>query len=220
MTFDEIVTEVKERLDLTSTEATARIGRLTNDKYKEITADVGLATTRRTTVSTLAVAGTSTLIFTGIEKIINVVDRTSTKHKVLDEVTMEELREEATFPTSNKPRRFAVQSTTATTVTILMDVVPSGAAFTLYADGYANMSTLSGTNVPVFAESYHNVIIWAVLGDEYRRLMRMDLARDADEKYKDRLGKLRLFIASKAYLDLYQNKDAKNKSLKLYEYRS
>ena len=211
-TFTELKTEIKDRLSLTSTEADTRVGRILNQKYKEVTTSVGLVTTRRTTVSTLATTGQSTLTFTGIEKIINVVDRRDTNYKIIPEADIEELKEDQVF-TLTFPSKYAVQSTTYTTVTILMNCVPVVASpFTLYADGWANMATLSGSNVPVFAESFHDILVWGVLADEYRRIMKLDLALDAEKKYEKRLSELRLFIASSAYLDIYQGKHTKNEA--------
>lgn len=94
MTFTEIQTEICDRLNLTDSDDIARVGRAINRKYKTITSSLGIkGTSRRATVSAIASIGGSELTFTGIEKIINVIDRTDGNRR-LDEVTVEELLEQ------------------------------------------------------------------------------------------------------------------------------
>jgi hypothetical protein len=208
MTFDVIVTEIKERLNQTSTEATTRIGREVNDRYKRVTSSLGIQTARRTTVNSATSIGTATLAFSGVEKIYNVVDRTATQHRMLGEVTVDELREIATVSAPVASANFyAVLTTTATTVTILLDITPTDVV-TLYADGIASAATLSGSTEPSIPQSFHDIFIYGVMADEYRKMMRMDLAKDAEGMYAMRLGELRLHLASSAYKDLYQGKRA------------
>jgi hypothetical protein len=205
MTFDEIVEAVRDQLNLTSTESETRVGKRLNQRYKWLTSSLGLNITRRITRPATATIGSSELTFTDIEKIVNVVDRTSSPHKILTEVVVDRLRSEA-VTTRATPRRYAVLTTTDSTVTILMDCVPE-TAFVLYADGYRTLSTLSGELVPAFPESFHDVLYWGTLADEYRKMMQPALAKDAEDTYQMRLSDLRMFIAKSAYLDIAQGID-------------
>lgn len=204
MTFTEIVAEVAAILNLTSTEALTRIGQKVNDRHRRVTSTIGLVTTRRTTITGTAVIGVSEIVFDSAERLINVVDRLTTRHRVLDEVSVEELRARA-VPTRTTPSCYAILSTTAGSVTILVDCVPT-TAFSLYADAFVNLSTLSGSQEPVFAESFHDILVYGVLADEYRKLMKRDLARDSETMYERRVSDLRMFLASSSYKDFYQGK--------------
>ena len=205
MTFTEIVTEVAARLNLTSSEATTRIGRNVNIRYKRLTTALGLQTSRRTTVQATATLGVSTLAFTSIEKIINVQDRSdsATAPRILDEVTVEEIREASSD--RDEPTKYAILTTSSTGVTILMDCVPQ-TAFTLYADAHAVVSTLSGSNEPAFSESFHDILIEGAIADELRKQEKLQLARDQELVYEARLGDLQMWIAKSAYQDIYQGK--------------
>lgn len=71
MTFDAIVAKVADRLNLTSTAATTRIGEEVNDRYREIMSGVGLQTSIRTTTTKQVTAGNRLVVF-DCEKIFNV----------------------------------------------------------------------------------------------------------------------------------------------------
>ena len=91
MTFDELKTEIKDRLNLSSADADARIGRAINRKYRIITSALGLEPSRRATVQATVTLGASTLTFSNAEKVINVTDRSTGKNRLLKEVTVDEL---------------------------------------------------------------------------------------------------------------------------------
>jgi hypothetical protein len=78
--------------------------------------------------------------------------------------------------------------------------------FTLYADGYVNVSTLSGSDIPDFPESFHDILIWGAMADEYRKMEKLPLMQDAEANYEKRLSDLRMFIAKSSYLDIYQGR--------------
>jgi hypothetical protein len=148
MTFDDIVSDVKDRLNLTSTDATTRIGKAVNRKYKQVTTSVGLVTARRTEVQKNCTPGVRTLTFTGVEKIINVISKASGTNRILKEITYEEM--EARSPqTSDTPYYYAIANLASNTTTVFLDVSPV-TAFTLYAEGHATAGTLSGVLEPAF----------------------------------------------------------------------
>lgn len=208
MTFDQIVSAVQNRLNLTSSESATRIGTEVNDRYKRVTSSCGLNTTRRTTVQADMTIGVDTLTFTPCVKIINVVDRTGTPYRVLKEVSVEEIRQAQ--PQSNTtPTKYAILSTTSTTVTILTDAVPES-ALTLYADCYGRASTLATTDEPVFDEDFHDILMHGALADEYRKMEKTKLALESEALYERRLGELRYFLAKSVYRDVMQGGNRKN----------
>jgi hypothetical protein len=205
MTVDDIKTTVATRLNLTSSDAYTRIVSEINDRYKRVTSSIGLAVTRRQTFSANAGLGSNLMTFSGCEKLINVVDRSTSPYRVLQEISMEEM--ENREPAANDfVTYYAIQTMGASSVVIRMDCIAQS-AFTLYADGYANLATISGSSVPAFAESFHDILVHGVLADEYRKIMQKALAIDEEQQYERRLGELRLFIAESAYLERYQGKN-------------
>src|SRR5947209_854975 len=115
MTFVDIVAAVQNRLNLTSNEATARIGNTVNDRYKRVTSSIGMNLTRRTTAQSNATPGVSTMVFSSVEKLINVVDRSVNPFRVLVEVSVEELRNQQ--PSANSfPSMYAIVAMGSSTV--------------------------------------------------------------------------------------------------------
>lgn len=212
MTYTEISTEILELLNLTSTTDTARIGRAINRKYREITSSLGIKhTSRRTTVQATFSIGISTLAFTSAEKIVNVFNRNVTPYKQLDEVTVDELEAMMPFNASDTPTLYAVKQIASDSVTILVNCIPQ-TAFALYADVYSTAATLSGTDKPVFSESYHDILISAVLVDEYMKLEKPSLSKVEYERAfgvdgnGGRLAQLRHSIAVSTTKQQYQGK--------------
>jgi hypothetical protein len=203
MIFDELVSEVCEKLNLTSDEARARVGREINNRYRRITSSIGLDTSRRTQVSASVVIGNQNITFTGIEKIFAVIDKTTGTNTILEEITVDEM--EARALTSGPPRSYAIYRNHKNSVEAMLDYIPVG-GYTLYADGMANLSTLAGSLAPDFPESFHDILIFGAMADEYRKMEKLDLAKDADMSYELRLSDLRMWLAKSAYLDIYAGK--------------
>lgn len=202
MTFTDIVNEVQSRLNLTSTTSATRIGIELNDRYRRITSMFALKTTRRGTVQNNATLGQTTLTFSNVEKLYNVVDRSGTPYRILKEITVEELR--TVQPSSNSFAQFyAIVGQTANTITIEMDCVPQ-TNFTLYADAVLNLATLSGLQVPVIPESFHDVLVFGVCADEARKMEKAKLAQDYENQFTQRLGDLRLHLSVSSYIDITQ----------------
>lgn len=206
MTYTELVTEVTELLGLTSTTDLARVGRAINRKYKEISSSLGIKhTSRRTTVQATMTPGVSTLQFTSCEKLVNIFNRSSTPYVQLEDVTKDELQAQMPFNASDTPTQYAIQQIASDSVTVLLNCTPQ-TALTLYADVYSTAATLSGTDEPVFSESYHDILISAVLIDEYLKLEKPSLSAVAERHVEKRMGELRHWIAVSTTKKDYQGK--------------
>ena len=169
-----------------------------------MTSSLGLDISRRTQVSKTATIGNRALIFTGIEKALAVIDKSSGSDVVLTQVTHDEMH---ALPVRDEPpRNYSVTNMHYNTVEIYMDCTPT-TAFTLYADGLVTLSTLSGSNVPDFPESFHEILIFGTMADEYRKMEKPALAQACELDYEKRLSDLRMFIAKNSYLDIWSGKD-------------
>lgn len=284
MIFDELTAEVCEKLNLTSDEAKSRVGRELNSRYRRATSSIGLETSRRTQVSKAATVGSQTITFTGIEKVITVIDKSSGKDIILDQITPDEMHE---APLRNEPaRKFAVTNTHATSVDIIVDCISVDGArsatiaaagsgysvndtltltggtststatfkvatiggggavtsvtihepgnytvepsnpvsttssagigctltvtfggFTLYADGHITLATISGNSIPDFPESFHDLLVFGVMADEYRKMEKLQFSKDCENDYEKRLSDLRMWIAKSAWQDIHQGKN-------------
>lgn len=201
MTFVEIVSDICDRLNYTSSDATTRVGKAVNRKYKEITSSIGMVTGRRTEVQASATLGVRALVFSGIEKVIAIIDKSSGANRVLDEVSYETLNNQS--PVSELPRQYAIYRNGSQTVTIYLDCIPQ-TTFTLYAEGHETLDTLATTDEPAFSESYHNILVEGVMVDEYRKMEKLALMKASKDLYEQRMGELRMWIAKSSYEDIYQ----------------
>jgi len=207
MTFTEIQTEVAERLNLTSTTALARIGRSINECYKKVASSIGIQTIARVNgVTANTAVGNHNVTFNAI-KLLSVYNAAYTPPLVLVEETVETLRQ---MPQGTDPANaWAPLTTTGSTVTIMLNVTPAS-IYTLTADVYAVVATLSGANVPGFAENFHDILVLGSMAIELEKMEKYDLADRQWAKYHGedgnggRLSELRLFLAVSAYKDIVQ----------------
>jgi hypothetical protein len=202
MTYEELVSDVKARLSLTSPEATIRIASELNARYKQVTTAIGLTVTRRATVMGTASLGDRDLTFTGLEKVLTVSDRSSGHDRILDERLFSDLRQKA--PGTGIAKAYAISRMAANSVTIFLDVEPQ-AAFELWADGYETAAELAGTQLPQFPESFHDVLVEGVLSDELRRQEKPSLAAMAEARFTQRLSDLKFFVAKSGWLKIQQH---------------
>lgn len=206
MTHDEMVLEIKDRLNLTGRDVSTHISRRLNYRYRRLTASLGLDGTRRTKVSANTTIGSNELTFASIEHIENVIDERTEPYEILRSVSFDEIRASGVEgDDSDDPHEWAVKSMTATGVTIVIDVMAK-TAFALKADGLGTLSELSGSASPQFPVSYHYLLIDGVMADELRKRGERELARDAEMVYEKGLSDLRMFLAKSAYMDIQQNK--------------
>lgn len=195
--------EVADALNLTSPNAITRIGKRVNERYRRLTSGIGLQTSRRYQVHATSIANSKFLTFDGCEKLLAVLDKTDPKHIIiLAQVTPDELHIIAERAVA---RHFAIIQDHPTSVTVEVDCA-AATPYTLYADVIQNLSTLSGAMAPNFPESFHDVLVFGAMADEYRKMEKLQLMQDAESNYEKRLSDLRMFIAASAYLDTYQGK--------------
>lgn len=205
MTFTEIVTEVMDRLNLTSSAATTRVGRAVNRVYREVGTAIGLSFSRTTAATKVVTVGNAEVTFTSTEKILTVwTQDASGNPTTLDEVLLPQLREDSVLD-GDKPTEWALKSATSTSVTIRLNRVPV-TAYTLYADVIADVSDLSGATEPALPKSFHDILVEGVLRDEYLKLEKDKLAKMSAELFERRLSDLRMFIAKSNFLTIQQDK--------------
>jgi hypothetical protein len=203
VTFTEIQTAIQERLNLTSSEAAARIGRRINDRYRRVTSSVGLSTSRRTTDSQSTVIGNQRLTF-ALEKLEVVYTVVNGKRRVLDEISYDEWRNLDTYrPATGSAYIYAIETSGASTVTIVLDYTPD-AIEVFKADGLGPAAVLSGTAVPAFAADFHDALVFGGMADEYRKLENFKAASEMEALFEGRVSELRYFIAKSIYLQPHQ----------------
>lgn len=204
MTFTQIVEDIMNRLNLSSDSAEIRVGRGVNRTYRKVTTAIGLQMSRRGTVQANVTMGVSTLVFPNTEKIIDVYNRSNTPYSKLEQVTLDELRDEMPYPASDNPSRWAAHSHTADAVTIEFNRIPQ-TAFTLYADAHQVVADLSGVQEPAFPESFHDVLIEGTMMDEYRKLEKPAMAAMCQKEFEKLISDLKMWVA-KGGPDIYQGK--------------
>lgn len=208
MTCDEIIIEICEALNLTSDEAKSRVARRLNSRYRRVTSSIGLELSRRTTVSKAATIGVQTITFTGIEKLMTVYTVSGVVNKVLTEITPDEMLQESLI--NGNPSKYCIARVYPTSVDIKVNCIPA-TAFTLYAAAEVTFVTLAGNAIPQFPESFHDILIYGVMADEYRKMEKVQLAQASDADYERRLSDLRMWIAKTAWKDTYSSKNITNK---------
>jgi hypothetical protein len=202
MTFDQIVAEVLARTRQTSDEATTRIGRAVNDRYRRVATSVGLATTARAEITSALVAGDPAVTLPG-EKVLTVF-LDGPEHRVLSEITFATWRQRHTGTvTLGTPVAYAVASVDAAGVTIYLTPVPATAG-PLHADVLVELPPLTGATLPALPPSFHDVLLHGALADEWMQLKQDDLTRAAETTYVARLADLRYFLAKSATLAIVQ----------------
>lgn len=218
MTFDEIVDDIMDRLNLTSIDSRDRVERQVNRYYRRVRTSLGIDTYVAKDVATSAntVNGSATVTFPAIQKIYRVYDDTSGSVRVLEQKSWDELRER-TPASGNAPTEWAVESYDDASVTVRLNVTMSEVQV-LKADGILNVVDLDGDDIPAFPTDFHDILIEGVLADEYRKREKMDLAKISLDEYERRLSDLRMWFAKNAYLTIRQGERSENR-LKLYTYR-
>lgn len=190
-------------MNLTSTEASTRVGNAINRHHKRVTSLLGMEQTRFTTLSVNTSGGTRTVTAQELEKVDRVIDATTaTSIIVLEEVSLDYIR---TFQTaSGRPTKWAVQSIDTDAVVIVFDMTPD-ATYAMKIDGTAPAATLSGSNEPLIPESYHDILTWSVCAEEFARKDKLDLAQYYELKAKELLQQLQFQFAESYSMDSRQN---------------
>lgn len=214
MTFDEIVEEVMDRLNLTSEDARTRIERRVNDRYRRVTSAIGLQTSRRL-VQDIEYDPTDVdselplITVAGIQKVHNIkIEDDDGGVTLLKEITFDDMTSKPT--NSAQPRAWAYKLIGNDEVVLQLDAYPT-TAFTLKIEGHENAIDLVGDLEPYFPEDFHDILVEGAMSDELRKMEKMQLAQIAESNYERRLSDLRMFIAKSAYLDIYQGKNKPNR---------
>lgn len=212
MTFDEIVDEVMDRLNLTSLEARERVEGRVNDRYRRVTSSIGLQTSRRSVQEneydpTDPDTELPEVVVTGMEKILKIfyTDADNNGITVLKEKTYDEV---TNLPTIDRlPKCWAVKLMGPSEVRILLDAFPPTTSFTLKFEGYENALELEGSLEPYFPEDFHDILVAGAMADELDKMEKPQLASKQEEKYERRMSDLRMFISKSILLDIVQGKD-------------
>ncbi len=203
MTFTQIKTEIKSRANLTTTEADTRVGIAINRTYRRVTAECGLSeairyVTRTANTTTLV----STVTFTEVERIERVFDQTTTR-TLLTEISAHEMS--VMEVGTSAPSYWSWLSTDADSVTIRLDTAPAP-VYSLIAVGVTTFSDLTGADEPLIPESFHDVLVWYPLAEEYIRKEKLDLASFYESKAQKTLNELKFFIADSPIKTTWQGR--------------
>lgn len=204
MTFDDMTNEVADRYNLSAASARDRIGRSINECYKALCSSIGLQTSARGSATANTAIGSRTVTFgptpVKVQKIIDVYDATvaPTVGKFIER-SFEYLRD--SYDSGDQSREFAIQLMGATSVTVFLGGTATTVR-TLTADVEINKATLVGTDVPAFAEAFHDILLTYASSIELEKLEKYDAAQQKMKQSKDRTSELRMYIAKSAYKDV------------------
>lgn len=205
-----MVTEVGNRLNLTSQDSKVRIGQRINDRYRRVTSSIGLITSRRIMVDLELNSTTNTelpeITIENLEKVLRVTTTGDGQTiRVLREAFYDDLTR---IPTANgKPKAYAIKRMGARQVIIVVDSFTPEEDFTLHVEGYDVTDVLADDAEPYIPSDFHDILVEGAMSDEYKKLEKTDLSRDSELRYTQRLSDLRMFIAKSAYLDIVQGKN-------------
>jgi hypothetical protein len=203
VTLTEIRDKVADRLNLTSTQALARIVDSINERYRWLASDVSLQTIERQTISANSTIGSRSMVFSA-EKLLSVFNPSTTPPFILGLVSFDELRNETVG--TDPPQKYAIQLMGASTVTIFLES-QAATVYSLNADALVNLITLSGTMVPAFAQDYHDILVYGAMATELDKMEKYDLSDKKEAQFEKRLGQFKLYQASSSYMDYIQGKD-------------
>lgn len=187
MTFTQIKTRIMSFCALSSTEADTRIGIAINEHYRRVTASLGLEPVRFVTRSVAMTIGVQTVTFTEIEKIDRILDTTdSAAVRLITETSVHEIR--SAQPGSDQPSTWALQNTDADSVVAIFDTVPQ-TAYSLTADGTSTLGYMSGSDEPLFSESFHDILSFLVIAEEMLKKEKIALAREFSSGDENKPGR-------------------------------
>ncbi len=204
MTFDQIVEQVKKRMNLTSSDATTRIEEEVNDMFKQLMTECGVDTIARTTATASTAIDDRYMTFTNVLKLLSVYNTNYDPYIVLSQMSFQELRNQ--IPGTDPAQEYAISLTGATTCQIFLSSIPSS-VYELTADVIATVDTMSGDDEPAFPENFHIALVYGVMAEEYDKMEKPDMATKFQGKYETQRGKLMYWLAKSAYKDIVQGKD-------------
>lgn len=209
MTFSDIQSRVLNRCNLSSSDATTRVGQSINEAYKMLVSSLGLDVVQRVVgVSATTIIGSRSLTFglagTPVEKILSLYNPLFSPPMVLAESDMDTLRNEPVL--GDPPTEYAIQNIGPDFVTVYLNVQPS-TAYVLLADVLSNASTLSDTMQPQFPEDFHDCLERHAMAVELEKMEKYEFAAKQEAAFEQRVSDLRYYLAKSAYKDVYQGKN-------------
>ena len=153
MTFTELVSEASNRLNLTSSESTVRIGSYVNQRYRRLTSSLGINTSRRSTVTVPTVNGQEQYDI-ALENIEFSYSTASGHRRQIFKLPYATLRQRNTeTPQTGDVRHYAIYSQDSDSITIAVNPIPT-AVYDIIFEGLVSASTLSGTDIPAFPADF------------------------------------------------------------------
>lgn len=202
MTFDEIVAFIAEDLGLLgNTEAIVRIGKKVNRRYRKVTSELGMITSRRVLLPFTAATDTPDQTITPCENVLSVTLAGATRP--LDYVQFSEMQ--MIVPRTGNPTRWSKKTIGATSVVLRFDST-FDTAIDMTCEVEDVGATLSGTMVPAFPESYHDILVYGATADELSKKEKALLKKEKEQEYEAYMGKLRLHVAVNGWQDFMQGK--------------
>lgn len=202
MTYAELKSRLLDRLNLSSSDAEARLGAFVNERYRELATSIGMGRVRRAEVALNTVADTATL--TTAEILKPLILTPDNNRPPLTEITVDQLRNRLPRGATGRPREFAVTGVTPSGCTIEFYPVPDD-VYPITADGIVpGIDLEDDDDVPAFPEDFHDALIFGALADEYDHFEKPAMAAKQEAKYKARKGDLRYFIGKSTYLQRVQ----------------
>lgn len=201
MTFDEIVSRVCVRFNLTSDEAIARVEEEVNERYMEVISTVGLNTSAQSDAVSETEEGSRFVTFGeedngSVMKVETVKDRNvnETSPRILQELTAEEMMEESltTWP----PTKWAVYRVGPGFVTIQLNAEAEADDYELEADILEDTAELSGEDEPQFPRPFHDILVHGAMAIEADKKEKSTRQNRFEMKFEKRLSELRYFLAT------------------------
>ncbi len=70
----------------------------------------------------------------------------------------------------------------------------------------ADLAVLGASDTPTFPEQFHDILVYGAMAIELDKMEKPDRQAAAEARFQGRLSELRFFIATSAYLTIYQGK--------------
>lgn len=212
MTFDEIVAQVADDLNLTATTAITRIGDHVNKRYRQIARKLGMNVYSRVELDFICQAGSreQEVLDTNnpaIQKITNIwfQKEPNTRYVRLEPLTYDEMLE--TIPGNSDPVSWAPKRSASQDIVFLLDSTVD-AGCTLVIEGEEVKSNLAGDDVPDFLESFHEILILGAKIDELMKMEKPTLARTLKDEYTEMLNELAYKTILQANQSILQGKNS------------
>lgn len=210
MTFDQIKTEVMGRMSLSSADADVRVGDAINRHHKRITSLLGMESTNVvTSVFVDTTPNNRYATVTGLQKILDIhavtgtIGTSSERRRLLLQISGHNM---ASLPAvgSGSPTRWAETNVHADGIGLAFDSAPA-TSVRLWIAGWKVAGDLSGSAMPEFPASFHDILTWFALAEELMRKEKLQMAAAYEAKAESLLSDLRFHLADTHTRTLQQN---------------